>query len=381
MSDVVRIQDQLEYGRQYLNDVITSFYNTTSNSIPLINGILKVEYDPILQLGRLKAVVNGEVKTFSFTDPVPSNFLFYSPEDDKIVSTKVLKLDNIEVDKIKEKNLNEGITLESKLIAQDIDAQTITAKNLIIEETINKSTVEYLEIEDKDIILHSGFEGNYENNILGNSRIVVNRGSLDDVYTIWDEIKNRWGITNDGTNVIDLIGINSSGKIRDNLLKEVEFLYNSENNTTPGISIDRGSVSKSTVLFNWNETQEKFNFTDATGNKSLIGIDYTTKEFDTESNILRLKQYENKLEPSIVFDRSYTTSDNATISWDNEVKRFKVVDEYETFYLTKTIGASQEYTVPYTYVSTLGGETSLEIPDTYFVLTDYVFQDSNDKYI
>jgi len=167
MQEIVRIVDTLELSREFINRMVSNFYNEYDIQVPEINGLIKTDYNT--------SDTNISLRLF--------------------LNDKFLNL-------FKVNNDNNIITFTNPIKATQIEAD-----ELIISRVINQKTIDQLNVTDKEIMLNAGDTSVIDNPVNDeyDSFISTFRGSLNKVSIKWNEIINRWQFTNNGTTYSNFI--------------------------------------------------------------------------------------------------------------------------------------------------------------------------------
>ena len=169
MAEIVKVSNTMEELRLLLNKFFGNYFN--DSTFPLDDGIMTITYNPTSKLAELKINING----------TPVSLIQKNVENNTIEFPFPIKAEELEVDR------------------------------LVVKEQINQKEVEFLKIQDKEIILNDGLTGNNDLSAIGNAMISVNRGSLPKVSMKWNEVSNTWEFTNDGVNFNQLLTKNVNG--------------------------------------------------------------------------------------------------------------------------------------------------------------------------
>ncbi len=169
MAEIVKVSNTMEELRLLLNKFFGNYFN--DSTFPLDDGIMTITYNPTSKLAELKINING----------TPVSLIQKNVENNTIEFPFPIKAEELEVDR------------------------------LVVKEQINQKEVEFLKIQDKEIILNDGLTGNNDLSAIGNAMISVNRGSLPKVSMKWNEITNTFEFTNDGVNFSPFLTKNANG--------------------------------------------------------------------------------------------------------------------------------------------------------------------------
>jgi len=169
MAEIVKVSHTMEELRLLLNKFFVNYFN--DSTFPLDDGIITITYNPTSKLAELKINING----------TPISLIQKNVKNNTIEFPFPIKAEELEVDR------------------------------LVVKEQINQKEVEYLRIQDQEIILNDGLTGNNDMSAIGNAQVSVNRGSLPKVSIKWNEITNTFEFTNDGVNFSPFLTKNANG--------------------------------------------------------------------------------------------------------------------------------------------------------------------------
>jgi len=169
MAEIVKVSHTMEELRLLLNKFFVNYFN--DSTFPLDDGIITITYNPTSKLAELKINIDG----------TPISLIQKNVENNTIEFPFPIKAEELEVDR------------------------------LVVKEQINQKEVEYLRIQDQEIILNDGLTGNNDMSAIGNAQVSVNRGSLPKVSIKWNEITNTFEFTNDGVNFSPFLTKNANG--------------------------------------------------------------------------------------------------------------------------------------------------------------------------
>ena len=269
---LVGLIDYLDTGRQTYNEAIACFYNTEQLEVPLINGLLKMLYNPVGKT-KILGLVEQEWKEFAYQDPVPTDIFYYDKDRNVLIMERPL--------------FGTNATFSGKLKTKEFEAEvaevdTLTVGNLNVINNINKVIKEILTVEDNMILLNANVIGDPDDNSKPrHAGIAINRGDYSDAFLLWDEYYNRWilNIPKDSRvadksdardTTVELFGTNDVDR-RINIYNAEGFYFdvNSTNRNAGMYNINNGFTSG----IYWDKSVNKYVAEDKNSKFILVGMD------------------------------------------------------------------------------------------------------------
>ena len=140
---------------------------------------------------------NNATGVFTYTGPTPTEVRAHLAGSNGVYYNNANGVFNIgqNVDVTSNVTFN-NVIVNGTLLSNDITADTITVKgNLIVDGATTTVNTEEINLADNKILLNSNHIGVPSQD----GGIIINRGSSANVDFIWNETKDRWEFTNDGT--------------------------------------------------------------------------------------------------------------------------------------------------------------------------------------
>ena len=341
---LVGLSDTLDIGRQYYNEAVATFYNTSQESVPDINGLLKSVYNPIGK-SRLCAIINGQWVTFAYEGAVPTDIFYYNESTNTLVMTKPLTGTNSTFN-----NVTSGNGKFSNIESSTGTITTLNVDVLNVVKRINQTQTTQLLIEDNTIKLNSNLTGDPDEAAYLYAGIIVNRGNSQAASIKWDELKNRWilEVPADVVNAeqqelktLELFGITDDVDRKIDINNSSGFYFDSESSSkNPGTYIYHDTYT-SGIYFN--DNTGKYEVRDKDGTLELIGLDldgvgrklkldnsqgievYNKTGEPTVLDLIQLDEAGNEIGRGSL---TYSVDDTLSVSTREKTFELKDIDEY-----------------------------------------------------